>query len=114
MEAEIESVDGDMCSCRVADALSFKVQATSEHKSGDKVTLAIRPEKVQLGDAGNADGEITETVYLGTDTSYNVSIGDNINLMVRDQNALSGVARFSQGQNIRVDIPESALRMLLD
>ncbi|MFT5113011.1 MAG: spermidine/putrescine transport system ATP-binding protein [Parasphingorhabdus sp.] len=114
LEAEIESLDNEMATCRVSSELKLKVQSLGERKSGDKVTLAIRPEKIHLGDQGNASGEITTSIYLGTDTSYSIRISDVAELSVRDQNALSGVARFSQGQTVKVDIPESAVRMLQD
>jgi len=90
------------------------VQSIVAHNSGDRVTLAIRPEKITLGDGGEAQGKVTEAVYLGTDTSYSVALSDDITVAVRDQIDVSGHARFATGDTVGVHLPGDAVRMLLD
>ena len=113
LEAEITGMDGDSANCRVNDSLSFRVQSIAEHNAGDKVTLAIRPEKISLGDGG-VSGTIAEAVYLGTDTSYTIDLGSEIAVAVRDQIDVSGRARFAEGDSVGVSLPDDAVRMLLD
>ncbi len=114
LQAGVESVDGGMAVCRIADSLSMSVQSIAEHKPGDRVTLAVRPEKITLIQGGGVPGRIIESIYLGTDTSYTIRLESDILLSVRDQNSVSGNARFQQGETVDLDIPESAMRMLLD
>ena len=114
LEAEITVVDGDFANCQVNNELSFKVKSIAKHSIGDKVTLALRPEKISLAQSGEVQGRITEAVYLGTDTSYSVAISDNITLAVRDQIDLTGHARFAEGDLVGVEMSADAVRMLID
>ena len=114
LEAEISSIDDDFANCRVSNDLSFKVQSIAQHNKGDKVTLAIRPEKISLAHSGEVQGRITDAIYLGTDTSYSVAISDDITLSVRDQIDLTGHARFAAGDQVGVGLSADAVRMLID
>ena len=71
--------------CRGAAGLEFMASPAGNKKSGS-ATLAIRPEKIRLK-AGGAHGEIVQSIYIGTDTNYEVRIGDGSGLSVRVQNA---------------------------
>lgn len=112
-------------------------------ETGQKVTLAIRPEKINLyprgkvnilkagldpeelarifGDrvpSGTVDmreflaiernnvvleGHIEEAIYIGTDTRYQVALGDNSDLIVRVQNYGSRYdTTFGRGDNVYV------------
>ncbi len=61
---------------------------------GDGAPVTVRPEKIRLGDAGEAagDGEIaapgtiTDVLYLGSDTRYRVAIDAGAELIVDRQN----------------------------
>ncbi|MEM9776415.1 MAG: TOBE domain-containing protein, partial [Chloroflexota bacterium] len=64
--------------------------------AGSSATLAIRPEKISLlpqsaemnGDGANVivDGTVSEVIYIGTDTRYQVKIPTGDDLVVRVQN----------------------------
>ncbi len=114
LDAEITGMEGEYANCRVNGELSFKVQSIAAHNAGDRVTLAIRPEKITLGDGGEVQGKVTEAVYLGTDTSYGVALSDEITVAVRDQIDVHGHARFAEGDSVDVHLPADAVRMLLD
>jgi spermidine/putrescine transport system ATP-binding protein len=114
LEAEISAIEGDFANCQVSNDLSFKVQSIAKHNKGDRVTLAIRPEKISLAQSGEVQGRITAAVYLGTDTSYSVAISDDITLSVRDQIDLTGQARFAEGDLVGVGLSADAVRMLID
>lgn len=91
-------------------------------QAGAHVTLFIRPEKIVLrcaevgadGRSGGAglSGTVLDSMYLGTDTSYRVGLPGGGELEVRDQNALSGSARFALGDKVVLDIAPSAARLL--
>ena len=90
------------------------MRSIAEHNAGDRVTLALRPEKISLGDDDGVGGRIDEAVYLGTDVSYRIELDGGIAVSVRDQNDVSGQARFAAGDRVRVGLPSGAVRMLLD
>jgi len=114
LEAEITAIDGGQADCRVSPRLSLRVQSVAAHNPGDRVTLAIRPEKISLNSDGGIEGRITEAVYLGTDVSYEIDLGDDLSVAVRDQSDVSGQARFSPGDRVGVGLAPAALRMLVD
>ena len=113
LEASILAIEDDQAVCDVAGEVRLSVQSTATHAVGDKVTLAVRPEKIALND-GDTRGTIEEAVYLGTDTSYSIRIAGDIVLSVRDQIDVSGRARFQPGDNVSLNIPAAAVRMLQD
>ena len=82
---------------------------------GQVVTLAIRPEKVNVYARGNldevqgetnnvvVDGRILEAIYIGTDTRYRVALAKDVSLFVRVQNYGSRYdTTFSVGDNVHV------------
>ncbi len=115
-EATVESIDGDRADCRIGDALSLSTALMGSHVASDVVTLAVRPEKIALSPASTtASGfKIQDSVYLGTDTSYVVSDGAGITFNVREQNSITGEARFSVGDPVDIDMSTDTVRMLAD
>jgi spermidine/putrescine transport system ATP-binding protein len=113
VEAEVARGEGEFVHCRVADGLDFLAHPTGNPATGAKVTLAIRPEKILLR-AGGATGTIAQTVYVGTDTNYEVRLAESLRLNVRVQNAMDGRAQFAVGDRVGIDVPVGAARMLLD
>jgi spermidine/putrescine transport system ATP-binding protein len=62
---------------------------------GTTVTLAIRPEKIQLqprpphSDVNSFPCSVEQVVYVGTDTRFLVRLSDNARLAIRQQNVVS-------------------------
>ena len=74
---------------------------------GDPVELSVRPEKIDLATAPpTADGYsvvrgvVTEVVYLGTSTNYNVTTSTGAGVVVFDQNASSAEDIAVRGDNV--------------
>ncbi len=119
LEATIHGVDGDEVACRAGGDLEFKLKAVGEHGIGDRVTLALRPEKVALArteadSASQVVGRVEEIIYLGTDTSYRVRLGDGTDVLARDQNSTAGESRFNEGEAVALRIASGSVRMLVD
>ena len=59
---------------------------------GKAATVAFRPEKVRInaesseGEANHASGTVTEVVYIGSQTAYEVRLPDSTQVAVRQQN----------------------------
>jgi spermidine/putrescine transport system ATP-binding protein len=76
-------------------------------KPGDTLELSVRPEKIDLtttepstGDRSVVRGVVTEVVYLGTSTSYNVTTSTGADVVVFDQNASSAEDLADRGDNV--------------
>ena len=57
---------------------------------------------------------IEAATYLGTDTAYDINVGEGVVISVRDQNAEAGMGRFSAGENVKLSFSDGAARMLVD
>lgn len=89
---------------------SLKGHGLSE---GERVSIAIRPEKIALRPLAQApsssqdltalEGEIAEAYYIGTDTRYRIVSGADIDLVVRVQNLNSGFdSMLKAGERVSV------------
>ncbi|MDH0334767.1 ABC transporter ATP-binding protein [Metapseudomonas otitidis] len=76
------------------------------------VTLAIRPERVELDAAGNLEGEVETVVYVGTDTLYLLRVAGQSGFRVRRQNRDGAGDALATGTRVRVQVPPTAIRVL--
>ncbi|NWF69081.1 MAG: ABC transporter ATP-binding protein [Chloroflexi bacterium] len=116
-------------------------EAAHEGRMGQEITVALRPEKLNLfavdskvkfpdgtsdsaqeyktallkdADINLVEGEVLETVYIGTDTRYTVRIGKDARLVVRMQNfGLRSDVYFERGQRVYVFWDYEASQVLL-
>jgi spermidine/putrescine transport system ATP-binding protein len=87
--------------------------------AGQKVTLAIRPEKLHLhgrpGDENQVTGRVEDVVYIGTDTHYTVRLPGSHKVRVREQNADPASRPLAQaGDTVTVSFAPHAARVLRD
>jgi spermidine/putrescine transport system ATP-binding protein len=111
--ATIDGESGNFVRCRCAGGLDLLVTPSAGAAPGATVTLALRPEKI-MPKAGGRTGRVEQTVYIGTDTTYDIRLADGSRINVRVPNALDGQAHFSVGENVGIDVAPGAARMLLD
>jgi spermidine/putrescine transport system ATP-binding protein len=77
-----------------ADGLRMLANASADVRPGMPATLAVRPERVRLSSEQPSDtpnafaGEVRESIYIGTDTHYRVSLAPTVSVRIRRQNAL--------------------------
>ena len=117
LEATITSLRGDTAKCKIASGQEFSTQIVGGHNKGDKVTLALRPEKIKLKSAGKQTKDtatVRDATYLGTDTTYILQLADNVILTARDQNMDGGMGRFGIGDKVSLDFAKDSIRMLVD
>ncbi len=115
LEGTVSSLQGATLHCSLGQGV-IETASKIPVRVGDKITLSLRPEKIRLLPAnsdGNLTGEIVETTYLGTDTTYKIKAGELI-LDARDPNALSGSARFKPGDTVKLSIAPNAAKVLHD
>ena len=117
LEATIDRVSKGQARCSTAGKLKFDTPVVDGHGKGDRVTLAVRPERISLTKATARSASafsIAGTTYLGTDTAYEIPLGDGASLTVRDQNTEAGMGRFQAGDKVKLGFSEGAARMLVD
>lgn len=94
----------------------------SQWMGGDSVTLAVRPEKLQLHHDVPAPngyrkialhGQVREAVYAGTDTHYVVVLQSGDEVTVHMRNTFNhNLGEFAPGEAVVVTCPTEALRPL--
>ena len=117
--ARIASLDGGLARSTVGADIHLAAADSGSHQVGDKVTLALRPEKMQLTGAEDPkDGlaaRVVEMTYLGTDTHYLLALdGADVRLVVRARNTIEGLSRFQIGDPVFIRVAEGAARVLAD
>jgi spermidine/putrescine transport system ATP-binding protein len=76
------------------------------------VTLAVRPEHIQVGspDSGTLNATITDATYFGTDTHYTLTLADKSTLIARIQSRAG--AGLSVGDKVGLTIDTDAVQVL--
>jgi len=122
-DATLERIDGDRADCRIGAKLQVATALVGDHSLGDRVTLAVRPEKIALravaseardSDDAKVSFSVIDSTYLGTDTSYTLGDGQGVSFTVREQNRINGRARFSEGESVQIEFATESVRMLAD
>jgi spermidine/putrescine transport system ATP-binding protein len=97
------------------------IQAESGHSlpPGADVSVAVRPEKMNLGESNNASnqlrGRVEGIVYIGTDTHYEVRLPGEQSVRVRQQNHRPGARPLAtEGDEVTVSFATNAARLLTE
>jgi spermidine/putrescine transport system ATP-binding protein len=94
IEGTIQSRDGDQTTCDM-QGITVSVPKARTHAGGDKGWVGIRPEKVLIGDVGEAldapgntipGGVVTDVSFVGVSTQYLVRMPWGQELQVFEQN----------------------------
>jgi spermidine/putrescine transport system ATP-binding protein len=72
---------------------------------GEVIELTVRPEKIELSDAPQSlgcqlRGKVSEVVYLGTSTNYEVATTTGEEIMVHRQNSAATVLQVDRGDEV--------------
>ncbi len=84
----------------------------TEHRG--PVTLAIRPERVSLAADGQLLGKVENVVYVGTDTVYHLDVAGQGGFRVRQQNRDGALGGYQVGDQVRVQVPGAAIKVLVE
>jgi len=88
----LESVMGSRCSVRIADETCIEGSLAAPLPAGARVTVSLRPERVQIGAAGNTipaaagcrlGGTLREVIYLGDHVRARVALPGNDDFTVK-------------------------------
>jgi len=116
IDGEIISVQDDLVSCRVGANTVFEAENSGNHKSGDQVTLFLRPEKItlnaQIVNGESHAGKVANIIYLGNQALLSVDLGNDIKLTAQARPREDGNLPFAIGDSLFVEFPKRALRVL--
>ncbi len=119
IDAVVTAVDDGHACCDLGDDMVLKVEPAKTTSVDDRVTLALRPEKIileptdALGE-GDLLGTVESSIYLGTDTSYQVRLNPSISLNVRGKNSITGEAYFKIKDRVALKVAPGTARILLE
>jgi len=108
LSGKVTAVSSDNCRVISEEGLRFVVSRTRNLNEGDKVTVAIRPEKLVFIEEGEApsgwnslDGIVEEFIYLGDLRHYEVSVSKN-DLFLIQIPSRPGIERWQRGSHIKL------------
>ncbi len=84
---------------------------------GTAVTIAVRPEQVRIGAAGEPGtiaATLTDAVYFGTDTHCHLALADGAEVVARLQSPPSGEIGLAPGARVGLRFAEGAVQVLGD
>ena len=115
--ATVESVEADTAQCALAGG-TVSAGGARGRRSGDRVTLAIRPEQIRAevpgngARAGSIAGRIRDRIFLGTDTVYHISLAADVLVTVRVPNHRNDDPGLSIGGDVELELPPRSVRIL--
>jgi spermidine/putrescine transport system ATP-binding protein len=117
LEVRVERVENGRAMCQLGGGRSLTCPEVSGIATGANVHMSIRPERLILSEPqdGELSGQVTETIYIGTDISTLVDLGDGLRLTVRSSNSDRGRQRlFAPGDAVSVHMEPESARLLMD
>ncbi len=110
------AADGRVCTVQLNDGTRLRVLAGGEERVGAQATVAVRPEKVLLGD--DAEGRanalravVREVIFVGEVRRYEVSLPSGESLVVKQTNR-QGVHGPTRGDEVMVGWHEQDSRIV--
>ncbi len=119
LEGTVKTQQARAVEVALPGGLLIHADAEAQHPVGQKVFVAIRPEKMHLrahpDNANNLPARVEDVVYIGTDTHYGVRLAGDHRLRVREQNTTPGSLPLAQqGDEITVSFVAAAARVLTE
>lgn len=92
LRARVEEVGKEEITVRIGDQFVQAARRSNSISVGDEISLAVRPERMELTASGGGviEGQLEEVVFMGTDTRFIVRLGSGESVTVRLQNSGGG------------------------
>lgn len=119
LDGAVQESDGRTVLVALPGGHTVRAEAEGKLTNGQKVSVAIRPEKIHLQPMGQGDnvfpGRVEEVIYIGTDTHYGVRLNDNQKVRVRGQNS-DPMSRpvATAGDSVTIAFAQPAARVLTE
>jgi spermidine/putrescine transport system ATP-binding protein len=122
IEGTVTSINGGSAQFE-GNGLTIVADAAPGLVAGTRATLAVRPERIQLGPnkpegvPNVFPGRVIESVYVGTDTRYLIELAPTVSVRVRQQNIIPTgfpVMEGPAGIDLWVSWSADSARVLVD
>ncbi|RIK44506.1 MAG: spermidine/putrescine ABC transporter ATP-binding protein [Chloroflexi bacterium] len=119
LDGQLALQNGRLATVALPGGLQVHAETETPLEPGAAVSVAVRPEKVNLGVREGADNQfsgcVESVVYIGTDTHYDMRLPGEQRLRVREQNHLPGSRPLAQeGDSVTVNFSADAARVLTE
>ena len=119
LTGQVVAQDGTTATVILSGGQTVLAQGEHELPPGATITVAVRPEKMKLGETGDTlnrlAGRVASVVYIGTDTQYDILLPGEQHARVREQNHLPGSRPLAQeGDEVLVTFSAAAARILTE
>jgi ABC-type Fe3+/spermidine/putrescine transport system ATPase subunit len=117
LEGKVLDREGDISIFLTTFGNKLKVQLPADTPTGNKLTIAVRPEKLFITKKEQPilptlSGVVKEIVYLGEITKYIVDISESKQLIVKQMNRY-GVVDYQKGAEVKIAFnPQDAKKVL--
>ena len=117
LSGKLREQSGGSAMVDLPGGLTLRAVADIPAANGAEVSVAVRPEKVEMNQANEFpnkyNGHVVSVVYIGTDTHYGVNLSNGQHLRVREQNNLPGSKPVAaEGDAVAVSFAAEAARVL--
>jgi spermidine/putrescine transport system ATP-binding protein len=111
LDGEIEGVDGDRAKVRLAVGSTIALPADRLPEQRGSVGIGVRPEKLQITEAGEAtpdrgenaiDATVSMSTYTGVSTAYECTTADGSIVVVYVQNLGNAARPIGTGAEVRI------------
>ncbi|MDE6773438.1 MAG: ABC transporter ATP-binding protein, partial [Treponemataceae bacterium] len=109
LDAVVES-SADGSAAIIVNGNRMTVQDYVGTKPGDKVSLVLRPENVQLADTGALQGSVTLSTFMGSYQYYQVDVGGK-EIQITDYNPV-GRKTYAAGETAFLDFDAGGVYIL--
>jgi len=116
LHGKVASIDGDYCSVELDDGQTVRALKINVDGVGDRTTLSLRPERVEISPAGETaenvlTGRAEELIYLGDHIRARLTVAGNDEFIVKVPNA-HGHAHLEAGTEVQLGWASSDCRAL--
>ena len=101
----VEKINDSTCSVKIDDGTMVTAEKVNVHSAGDRTTLSLRPERVEIDPPKSMDdvvkGKIEELLYLGDHIRVRMNVCGNDEFIVKVRNR-SDKRELSEGQEVKI------------
>ena len=119
LDGVVKGQNGSIVEIELADTGIIHVESSRMFTNGQRVAVAVRPEKLRLNfeikDGNNLKGRVEDVIYIGTDTQYGVRFAGGQKVRVREQNVSQEYYQLSNpGDEVIISFTHISPRILTE
>ena len=105
LNGTVEKISKDVCTVKIDDGTIIKAQKVNVDNVGDKTTLSLRPERIELNPAEKMEniikGRVEELIYLGDHIRVRMNVAGNDEFIVKVRNK-GNQKDLAEGETARI------------